>query len=363
MRAVTSPVTAFGAACVGIANACGNPTSSSFDSVEKLECSIPTAEIFDGGPGKDGIPALVNPNLVSPDDPSLDYLLESDRVIGLEWNGNAVAVPLNVGWWHEIVNLDLAGLQVAITHCPLTGSSLAFDRAPAGGATFGVSGLLYQNNLIMYDRNQAESLWPQMTRGAQCGPRLGAALTMIPVVEMTWKGWWSLHPDTRVVAGGGARNYRSYPYGSYDDVGNEQLLFPVRNLDRRRALKERVLGIPDGETGGIAFPFGALDAIGPVAAVHSALSGSTEVVVLWDRAHASAMAYRPVARGQRLRFESRAGAIVDVETSSQWDVNGRARSGPLAGERLEPVAEAYTAFWFAWAAFHRDTQLWTETSS
>ncbi|MGH7502454.1 MAG: DUF3179 domain-containing protein [Longimicrobiales bacterium] len=342
--------------------ACGEPDApAGIETGSNLTCTIPRNQIFDGGPGKDGIPALENPPLVGADEPGLEYLENDDRVIGLLWNGQAIAVPHNIGWWHEIVNLDLDGLQVAVTFCPLTGSSLAFDRGAADGATFGVSGLLYQNNMIMYDRNQPESLWPQMTRGARCGARSGAGLTMIPIVEMRWAAWRGLHPNTLVVSGDLdlGRDYRLYPYGSYDEPGNTQLLFPLDNVDRRRAMKERVLGIPsEGGDGGIAFPFDELALLGAAAVIEHVMDGE-DIVILWDGFGKAAMAYRPRAAGQTLTLEVRQGAIEDRETRSSWDVDGVSRSGPLLGERLEPVAEAYVSFWFAWAAFHTGTKLWT----
>lgn len=280
-------ITTFGTTCAVFFGACSDTSGpsrlGSNPPPQPLNCSIPVGAIADGGPGKDGIPALVNPSLVINGDSDIGYLQDSDRVIGVAWSGEAVAVPLNVGWWHEIVNLEIDGLPVAITHCPLTGSSLAFDRDPADGATFGVSGLLYQNNLIMYDRNDAESLWPQMSRGARCGTRDGTALRMLPVIEMTWEGWRTLHPNTKVVAGVSGRGYHrnTYPYsnGTYDQVGNNVLLFDMPGgVDTRRPIKERVLGVPDG-SGGMAFPFGALDAVGPAAAVRGTLADGSRYVV------------------------------------------------------------------------------------
>lgn len=323
------------------------------------ECSIPTSQILDGGPGKDGIPALTNPTMVGNGAPGTEYLLPDDRVVGLELAGGPIAIPLNIFWWHEIVNLDHDEGKLAVTHCPLTGSSLAFHRAAVSGGEFGVSGLLYQNNLMMYDRTNQESLWPQMLRGARCGPRDGTPLEMSPVVEMTWDGWRSLHPDTRVVSSGTGygMNYRAYPYGDYDQLSNEDPLFPMGSLDPRRPAKERTLGIPDG-TSGIGFPFGELDELGALAAVHAMAAGE-EIVVFWDRTRQGAMAYRPVIDGQALTFEVRDDSLVDVETGSTWRVDGQATAGPLAGRRLEPVAEAFVAFWFAWAAFYPETELWT----
>jgi hypothetical protein len=284
---------------------------------------------------------------------------DDDRVIGLLFGDRALAVPLNIGWWHEIVNLDVDGAKVAITHCPLTGSSLAFDRSVIGGAEFGVSGLLYQNNLIMYDRTSSESLWPQMLRGARCGTRDGTSLTMLPVIEMSWRGWKELHPDTRVVssATGISRNYRSYPYGYYDRIDNTQLLFPLSSIDPRRPPKERVLGIPDGTTGGIGLPFGELDALGPIAVVDVTVQAE-RIVVFWDASRAAAMAYRSRVGALELQFEVRGDAIVDRATSSIWSVDGRAIAGEFAGARLSAVTEAYVAYWFAWAAFHAGATLW-----
>ena len=103
------------------------------------------------GAARDGIPALTDPTLVPVGDAKTDYLLGTDRVIGLEVAGEYIAIPHNILWWHEIVNLNDVGL--AVTYCPLTGSSMVFDRAAAEGAELGTSGLLFKNNLVMYDRS------------------------------------------------------------------------------------------------------------------------------------------------------------------------------------------------------------------
>jgi hypothetical protein len=331
----------------------GTGVGSDFGS--QLNCTIAESEIFNGGPGKDGIPALTDPEMVPAGDPDAAYLRDDDRVIGLLFGEEVLAVPLNILWWHEIVNLNLPGHQVAVTHCPLTGSSMAFDRSTVGGAELGVSGLLYRNNLIMYDRTTQESLWPQMLRGARCGAATGQSLPMEPVVEMSWEGWRTLHPETKVVSSntGAGRNYQSYPYGNYDQVDNPQLLFPLARVDERRPPKERVLGIPMGN-GGQSFPFGELASLGSMAVVES--EGD---VVFWDGAREAAMAYsRTLEDGSGLTFQVVDGDIRDKESLSVWNVEGLAVSGPLAGTRLAPVPEAYVAYWFAWAAFHPDTDLW-----
>ena len=322
-----------------------------------FSCSIPQDLIVSGGPGKDGIPALTNPEFVIPSDKGADYLRPEDRVVGLILDSEPVALPLNIFWWHEIVNLDGPGFGMAITHCPLTGSSVGFDRIASGGAEFGVSGLLYQNNLIMYDRNATESLWPQMSLGARCGPRNGTELPTVPILEMTWEGWQTLHPDTKVVSADNGMNrpYTVYPYGNYDEPDNARILFPAP-VDPRRPPKERVLGIPNG-SGGVAFPFGVLDELGAMAVASVDFPGGS-FVVFWDRSRQAAMAYTTTMDGRRLTFSTEDGRIVDDETGSSWRVDGLATEGPLAGRRIRPISNAFVAFWFAWPLFFPDIEIW-----
>lgn len=320
-------------------------------------CTIPTTFLADGGPGVDGIPALTNPPLVDPTDPGAVYVRPTDRVIGLLIEGQPIAVPVNIGWWHEVVNLDIAGHSLAVSYCPLTGSSLVFER---GAATFGVSGLLFMNNLVMYDRTGAPSLWPQMARGARCGTRTGTQLPLFPAVEMTWTSWLALHPATQVVssATGHSRDYRAYPYGDYEVENNAFLLAPVPRIDGRRPPKERVLGIvlPDGA--GLAIPFGLLRATGGRKVVSTTV-GSKAAVVFWDPAAEGAAAFEPTIGGQNLTFTALVGGYADDQTGSTWTLDGRAVSGPLAGSVLQPVGDVFVAFWFAWALFYPDAALWT----
>ncbi|MEZ4699992.1 MAG: DUF3179 domain-containing protein [Rhodothermales bacterium] len=323
----------------------------------ELGCIVDANLFRDGGVGKDGIPALVDPPLVSA--PTATYLADSSRVIGLVAGERAIAIPHNILWWHEIVNLTLDGAPLAVTFCPLTGSSMAFDRSAAAGAAFGVSGLLYQSNLTMYDRNTDESLWPQMNREAGCGERNGTPLVMSPVIEMTWAGWQALHPDTEVLSSqtGWTRNYTpaGYPYGDYEDIDNNRLLVNLP-IDTRRPPKERVLGIP-GTDGGVAYPFGLLDDGAPTRALADTVDG-LPVVILWDGAKRAAMAYTAELDGAPIAFEIHEGRIEDTDTGSVWEVDGRAVEGDRAGARLTPIAEAYVAFWFAWATFEPNTRIW-----
>ncbi len=356
--------TTFGlVALVLMTTACGE--SAVVDRFPKLQreedgtCSIPESQIMSGGVPIDGIPALSDPELVGAADPNASYVRTWDRVIGLQIDGTYIAIPHSVLWWHEIVNFSAFETPLAVTYCPLTGSSMVFDRTAAGGAEFGVSGLLFNNNLILYDRSEDQSLWPQMLRGARCGPRDGQMLDMVPSIEMRWDSWVELHPDTKVISIASSlnRNYQQYPYGDYESLYNDRTLFPQGDFDGRRPPKERVLGIPYADGGGMAFPFNALDSGGDRAVVHSRVEGR-EIVVFWDHDSKAAVAFETTLEGQALVFELVEGRYVDGQTGSEWTLDGRAISGGLEGQQLVQVTNGYVAFWFAWATFIPTTDLW-----
>ena len=214
---------------------------------------------------QDGIPSLDNPQWDQAKLEIPEYIQADSRIIGIEVAGAFLAVPHNVLWHHEIVNLRWGDDRFAITYCPITGSSLVFDRNSIGGAELGVSGVQFIGNLVMYDRQSDQSLWPQLMGEARCGNTNGTKLTQYPFVEMEWASWLELHPETMVLSGAEEQGFDpasfdyfpiGYPYLNYEKVDTWfNGLTPA--LDRRLHLKERVIGLPsDGGDPGIAFPFG-----------------------------------------------------------------------------------------------------------
>jgi hypothetical protein len=124
--------------------------------------SVPLDQILDGGPSKDGIPAILDPKFVPA--ASTLFLMPSDRVIGVFSNGKAKAYPLKILNWHEVVDDSVGGRLVGVTYCPLTQSAIVYDRKlDAKLLTLGVSGKLYESNLLFYDK-ASESLWSQIKR-------------------------------------------------------------------------------------------------------------------------------------------------------------------------------------------------------
>ncbi len=325
-----------------------------------LQCTIDINEILETGLGRDNIPALINPEFVSAGHPEASYLLPLDRVIGFLVGDRALAIPHNILWWHEVLNLNLPEGNFLVTYCPLTGSAIAFDRSAAGGIDFGVSGLLFRNNLIMFDRSSPVTLWPQMMGTGVCGPRTGTVLTRLTVTEMTWRAWQERHPDTEVISSetGWDRDYTLYPYGDYENLDSPPFL--PQSFDRSRQPKERVVGIEGRDGGILALPFLELDRLGTRGVVNTEVDGEPFLVV-WDRQAKSAVTFSRVPRnsmgasGEPLSFRLDTGRMFDNETGSEWDRTGLAVAGELVGSVLPGHPESMIAFWFAWSAFHPTT--------
>jgi len=144
-----------------------------------------------GGPGKDGIPSVTDPQMVLVGEK--DGLGGAEPVMTVELGGQARAYPVRYLMWHEIVNDVVDGTPVAVTFCPLCNSGITFDRRVKGQVLeFGVSGLLRNSDMIMYDR-QTESWWQQFTGEGVVGDLQGVELTKIP-------SWMDIRAKTRPMA-------------------------------------------------------------------------------------------------------------------------------------------------------------------
>jgi CheY-like chemotaxis protein len=269
---------------------------------------IPVEEILAGGPPRDGIPALDEPaHLAAESAPWRD----DEIVVGVTIGEQSRAYPLAVLVWHELVNDQLGGLPLLVSYCPLCGSAMVFDRRVAGAARrFGVSGLLYRSDLLMYDR-ESESLWSQIAARAVAGPALETRLTLLRSSMMQWGRWKRLHPRTTVLSPrtGYSRPYGRSPYGDYAE--SSQLRFPAP-VDRRYHPKTRTLGLRSSDGTARAYPSVELLRAG----------GSVE----------ERFASHPVS----IRFDPKSG---EFETQAPEDL------------------EVIESYWFAWSAFHPDTSV------
>lgn len=359
--AIPAPGEALGPALSDLPRFTIQPFEGSPLSVE----TFPQDQIVSGGPPRDGIPALNNPPSVAASAATL--VGDDDLVLGVVIDGDARAYPHAIGWWHEIVNDRIGDRGISVTFCPLTSTGMVFDATAEDGQQFelGVSGLLYNNNLIIYDRRDNATLYPQIYTAGIEGSHRGEALTLLPVLETTWRTWKALHPNTRVIESGTypQSRYAVYPYGDYRTNDN-YLLFRLQPSLADNAspyagsfgTKDMVMGLRLNGAAR-AYPFKEL---GQQAVVNDAL-GDIEVVVAYDRDSQMAVPFARQVADQILTFQLREGGfpfqLRDLETGSIWDLTGLAIDGPLSGTRLTQVP-AHNAFWFAWVTFWPETDVY-----
>lgn len=275
---------------------------------------IAERELLQGCAGQDCIPSIDEPVFETAEQAGA-WLDPEDRVFTIEYKGEFRAYPQRILNWHEIVNDTIAGDPIAITFCPLCGSAVAYEREVNGVITeFGVSGKLHNSDLVMYDRYEG-NLWQQITGEAIVGPaaRRDEYLAPVNIFTTTWAEWVAEHPETLVLSRetGFIRDYSAYPYGTYEE--DDRLLFGVEGTDTTLQIKTVVYGV---EAGG------------------------------------ESKAYTEEALRRDGTIEDKLGGVpllIEYTDADELYVTEL-----LEGEDIPHVR----LFWFAWAAFHPDTQLY-----
>jgi hypothetical protein len=295
--------------CAAASLAVAGPIKNGFD---LSNATVPVAEILPDGPPRDGIPAIDRPQFVNASE--VDFLRDEDRVLSVKINNETRAYPLRILVWHEIVNDQIGDRAIAVTYCPLAGTGMVFDRRVNGrNVSFGVSGLLYQSDLVMYDR-ETESLWPQVAMKAVSGAQAGAGLHWLPSENTTWHVWRTAHRDGKVLSTqtGYSRDYRGEAYRSYER--SNETMFPVKWIRLELSKKSWVIGM-----------------------------------IINDQAKAYAL--------DDLEKEQRVQDNV-ANTQIELAYNRATRSAEIVDKQNGQPIPFTIAYWFAWQAFYPNTELY-----
>lgn len=321
-----------------------------------VELPVPESELARGA-AKDTFPSITEPAFgpdwsgVAPD------LVDENLVIGVERDGIARAYPLKMLNLHEVVN-DLLGGPLLVTYCPLCASGIVADRTVNGEVlTFGVSGLLWRSDLVMYDEGTG-SLWSQLLAQAIRGELTGTQLALYPSTITTWGQWRESHPGTEVllptpvsktIRGEVHLHYDQSRYAGYD-TSRRIGIGTHGETDDRLHPKTQVIGVAhDGVAR--AYPLTALAKTG---VVNDTVGGLPVVVAAVDT---TLVAYERRVGARVLTFERDGDRLVGG--GSRWDpLSGRALDGPDEGERLTIANDRSPMFWFAWVDFFPDSEIY-----
>lgn len=279
------------------------------------KATIPVAEILDGGVGKDGIPAIDHPKFLKPE--AVNYISDGETVISFTGkNGETRAYPIRILIQHEIVNDKLDEQAFMVTYCPLCASAMVFETSLDGKTlVFGVSGLLYHSDVLMYDR-ETQSLWTQLGMRSVSGPNAGKKLKWLPSEQMSFGVWKKKYPEGKVLSPetGFMRDYDSSGYGDYFE--SPETMFPAPYTRKELAKKSYIGGvIRNGKA--MAFPMQKM----PREKLLDVEVGGEMIKVIYEK-----------SSRQLKAFEA-------------------------DGHTPIPVV---VAFWFAWQAFYPDTEIWVK---
>jgi hypothetical protein len=244
------------------------------------------------------------------------FLRPDDRVVGVNIEEDARAYPIRLLNYHEAINDTLGGVPIAVIYCPLCDSVSVVDRRVTKDKTveFGISGLLLNSNVLLYDRTD-QALWSQVGLTALSGPHVGKPLVHLPWDIMPFGQWRKAHPKGTVAtfSTGHRRDYRLNPYAGY--FTTDRLMFPVVRQDNRLPPKARIVGV---------------------------------------RLGASVRAY-PLDR-----IAGAAGGRIEDEIGGKPLVLEAGGTATIRVVQMPEEAQAIHTFWFAWAAFHPRTEVFGE---
>ncbi len=330
--------------------------------------SIDYREVLSGGPPKDGIPAIDEPQFVRVADAAA-WLRDVEPVVRVQVGAEVRAYPIQILTWHELVNDTVGGVPLVVSFCPLCNTAIVFERTVAGQVLdFGTTGRLRFSNLIMYDR-QTETWWQQATGEALAGDLHGSRLSFYPAEIISWGAFRAAHPNGQVLSRetGFNRSYGRNPYTGYDAINSSPFLYQGDPVADTLPPMARVLTVEQGDAR-VAYPYSVLAQQGVV----NDTVGDLPLVVFWQAGTASALdaaqiaegrdvgaatAFERTVDGQVLTFTRDGDRFTDAETGSTWDGLGHAIAGPRMGTQLAPVV-AINHFWFSWAAFRPATQIY-----
>lgn len=342
-----------------------------FGQVANEDLPIPLEEMITGLP-QDAIRSITEPEF-GPDWEGIEIthfrgtdreftteprLTDRDTVIGVVRAGEARAYPLRVMAGHEIVNDSFHG-PLLVTYCPVCASSMVAVREVEGRETvFGVSGLLWKLNLVMYDQ-ATRSLWSQAAVTAIWGDRTGDRLDILPSTLTKWGAWREEHPDTLVLLPPPLSKPLYYGQPGMNETGlylepGTKLPGSPEAADFNRGQFTHVLGVVRGGESK-AYPLPVVfekdvvnDSVGGVPVVVAVAPGN------------SLVAYERRVGGRTLTFAGEDDRHLRAGGSRWRRATGGAVDGAFVGETLTRATDVPQLFWETWKDFNPETTVYSD---
>jgi len=321
---------------------------------------------------KDEIPTLDFPKFIHKSDKQFNFY-EYEPVIAISYNGQTKAYPLSLLTMYELSNDSLGGEQLMITYCPMCNAAMVFNRKIKKDGkdyllTFGISGLLMHNDMIMYDK-QTKTWWEQLMGEAIVGDLAGTELKIMRALIISSKDYFDRYPEGLILSPENIslivekHKHRPFHHLNHQNSSIDTTYFIPDKVDPRLPPLERVLDI-HVEDHTMIYPFTAIAKKNVVNEIfdnmHFVIFYHKDMVSVLDedelsksRRIGSATAFRSTLNGVNYTFHKKHNYFVDNQTSSTWDITGYCRDGTLKGKQLMILPHS-NHFAFAYLAFFPD---------
>jgi Protein of unknown function (DUF3179) len=283
-----------------------------------------------------------------------DFLKDNDRVIGVYKDGTAKAYWAPMVVWHHLIEDRIGDVPILVTWCSLCGTCLVFRSEVNGQVlTFDVNGVRGLN-MALLDK-ETHSRWQQATGEAFAGPLAGKSLPLVPFRFTNWGTWRTLYPHTMVILPEPQErdNYLRMEVFMQPPPFEIPLIGRLLHQDPRMLAHQPIAGISAGS----GYKAYALDDLKGNPVVNDQV-GSEPVLVIYTASDDTVTAYSRRIGKQILTFRPSTGyGLTDKQTGSVWNPWGICLRGKLKGKHLKAITPE-PAFWFAWAEFHPNTQVY-----
>lgn len=268
----------------------------------------------------------------------IEGLNDDAMVTIISKNSKTNIYPLSFVHPFEVVNDTLSGKHFAMSYCPITQSTVAINRDIINQKfTFRASGILYKENLVMYD-NVSNTFWSQMLLKSIKGPFQDEKLSVLPIIETTWKTAKTYFPDARV-----------FSNKSVISSKTEILSKSIENINNN----EKVFGLIDNiiSKDPIVFIYQYSQFNSGIKLISSGTT--SEKIVIGSSELKFITAFLNENNNSFTAIQNEFPLIMVDNLGNKWNVFGEAVSGPDKGKTLKS-ATGFVASWWAWKSFYNE---------
>jgi len=264
-------------------------------------------------------------------------------VLGIELGDQSKAYPIQlIGYHHQVMD-TIGKTSVMVTYCTVCRTGRVFHPIVNGKLEkFRLVGMDHFN--AMFEDETTKSWWAQATGECIAGPLKGQRLNEFPSVQVRLNAWLKSHPNSEIMQPDEKFKKEFEGMDVYDE-GKSKGSLTKRNSASWK-FKSWVVGV-DYKGNAKTYDWNLL---ATKRLIQDSVSWLPIMVVL-EADNASFHAYSRLLGNDILNFKLQGEGMIETNSGSVWDYNGKCISGKYEGSSLEKI-NGYQEFLHSWEYFH-----------